>query len=179
MNIGILALQGGFEAHARSIRACGANVLYLKKAEDFKDLDGLILPGGESTTHHILLEKYNIVPKILEIHKSGKPILGTCAGSILISNLKLIDIEINRNAYGSQKFSFETELSLPELDIQTFRGVFIRAPKILNTPSDTKVLCTHQDLPVMVQKDNVIAITFHPELTEDTRIHQYFLKHCK
>jgi 5'-phosphate synthase pdxT subunit len=175
MNVGILALQGGFEAHAKSVKACGEAPVYIKKAADMKNIDALILPGGESTTHHHLLEKYGIRQAILDFHKAEKPIFGTCAGSILISDLKLLDITVKRNAYGSQKFSFETELHVDELDIPSMRGVFIRAPKFTNVPTDVKILCSHDDSPVLVVKGKVMAATFHPELTEDTRLHKYFL----
>ena len=175
MRVGILALQGGFESHRKSVIACGHDTIYIKKPEDFCNIDALIFPGGESTTHHKLMEKYGLKKPIIDFYKSGKPIMGTCAGSILISDFKFLDIEVERNAYGSQKFSFETKLTVEKLDIVNMRGVFIRAPKITKVANDIEILSTHDGTPVLIQKERVLAATFHPELTDDTRIHNYFL----
>jgi 5'-phosphate synthase pdxT subunit len=182
MKIGILALQGDVREHARILVKLGAEPIEVKLPQDLEDLDALIIPGGESTTIGMLMRKYKLDSKIKEKHKQGMPIYGTCAGAILLAKdiigdkqpkLGLADISIKRNEYGRQIESFETELSIK--DIGSFNGVFIRAPTIKSFYNGVQTLSEYKNSPVMIRQDNILITTFHPELTKDTRIHEYFL----
>ena len=182
MKIGILALQGDVREHARILVKLGAEPIEVKLPQDMEDLDALIMPGGESTTIGMLMRKYKLDSKIKEKHKQGMPIYGTCAGAILLAKdiigykqpkLGLADISIKRNEYGRQIESFETELSIK--DIGSFNGIFIRAPTIKSFYNGVQTLSEHKNSPVMIKQDNLLITTFHPELTNDTRIHEYFL----
>ncbi len=185
MIIGILDIMGSVEEHAAALDRCGVEVRMVKSPEDFDSLDGLIIPGGESTTIGDLLDVYSLKPKT-----SNLPIWGTCAGAILLAKevgnrkprvgLRLMDIAVDRNSYGGQLNSFETELdiSFPD-DARTkrpFNGVFIRAPKIKKAGKKAKILASYDGFPVMVREGNYLATTFHPELTNDLRVHKYFIK---
>ena len=182
MKVGILALQGDVREHIRVLRKLNATPVKVTLPEHLSDLDALIIPGGESTTISLLMKKYKLDKTIKEKHKEGLPIYGTCAGAILLAKnilghkqlkLSLIDISIERNAYGRQLDSFETELNIK--DIGNFKGVFIRAPVIKSLYNGAEILSEHNKKPVMVRQNNLLITTFHPELTNDTRIHEYFL----
>lgn len=182
MKVGILALQGDVREHKKVLIKLGAEPIEVKLPQDLEDLDALIIPGGESTTIGILMKKYKLDNKIKQKHKQGMPIYGTCGGAIVLAKeitgskqpkLALADISIKRNEYGRQIESFEADLSIK--DIGEFKGVFIRAPIIKSFHNGTEILSEHKNNPVMVRQDTLLITTFHPELTNDTRIHEYFL----
>ena len=182
MNIGILALQGDVREHKRALMKLDATPIEVKSPQDLEDLDALIIPGGESTTIGMLIKKYKLDKAIKEKHKQGLPIYGACAGAILLTNniigsqqpkLGLADISVKRNGYGRQIDSFETNLSIK--GIGNFKGIFIRSPVIKNLHNGIRVLSEHKNSPVMIKQNNLLITTFHPELTNDTRIHEYFL----
>ncbi|MAE42881.1 pyridoxal 5'-phosphate synthase glutaminase subunit PdxT [Candidatus Woesearchaeota archaeon] len=182
MKIGILALQGNVREHINILKKLDAETIIVKLPKDLENIDALIIPGGESTTISLLMKKYKLNTAIKKKHKQGMPIYGTCAGAILLAkeiikdkipNLNLIDISIERNSYGRQIASFEAELSIK--DIGNFNGVFIRAPVIKRFYNGAEILSEHKNNPVMVKQDNILITTFHPELTDDARVHEYFL----
>jgi len=188
MRIGILGLQGSVEEHMLFLSNLVDNgsVKIVKNASDVNGLGGLIIPGGESTTIGKLLQRY----KIDEAIKANKnlAIMGTCAGAILLAKeiagsdqftMGLMDMVVDRNAYGRQKESFESDLKIPSLGENLFKAVFIRAPMIKVIGKDTEVLARNGDEPVLVRQGRYLACTFHPELTNDNRIHQYFLAMIK
>jgi 5'-phosphate synthase pdxT subunit len=189
MRIGILALQGAFHAHAQSLKKLNVETILVKTGMDLQNLDGLILPGGESTTHLKLLENSDLISRLQEFYQNKSPIFGTCAGLILIAQniinytqfcFNFLPVEIERNGYGSQKESFCCEIDIPSLGEPKFPCVFIRAPKISKMLSnEVKILATWQNVPILVQKDKILGATFHPELTNDLRIHQLFIQMCK
>ena len=187
--IGILALQGAFREHAQKMIALGAVATEIRQKKDLQNLDGIILPGGESTTIGKLLIDLEIFDPLKQMLQSGLPAFGTCAGAILLSDnivnsnqprLGGLDIAIERNAFGRQTESFETDLEIPELGHAPFPCVFIRAPLMDNPGKNVKVLASltinDKKRPVAVAQDNLLAISFHPELTDDNRFHEYFLK---
>jgi len=183
MRIGILALQGDFREHFNLLRKLDTNPVFVRSREDLESVDGLIIPGGESTTISLLMRRYGLDKKIREKCAQGMAIYGTCAGAILlsrevignnVSSLNLIDIGIERNAYGRQIDSFEAELIIK--DIGNFKGIFIRAPVIKKVSDTVQVLAEHNQFPVMAQHNNILVTTFHPELSNDTRVHEYFIK---
>jgi pyridoxal 5'-phosphate synthase pdxT subunit len=172
--IGVLALQGAFREHARALRAAGAEVVEVRLPEQLDGLDGLVIPGGESTTIAKLARLYGLDEAIRAF---GRPIFGTCAGMILLDrrHLGLADLEVARNAYGRQVASFEADLEL-EGDERPFRGVFIRAPRVRDLGAEVEVLAEHDGEPVLLRDGNVLLAAFHPELTDDPRIHERFLE---
>lgn len=171
--IGVLALQGAFREHARALRHAGADVVEVRLPEQLDGLDGLVIPGGESTTITKLARLYGLDEAIRAFRR---PIFGTCAGMILVdrNHLDLADIEVDRNAYGRQVASFEADLSL-EGDARPFRGVFIRAPRVRDVGPGVEVLAEHGGEPVLLRDGMVLAAAFHPELTDDPRVHERFL----
>ena len=173
MKIGVLAVQGNFREHGVMLRRLGADVVEVRKPEELEGLDGLIVPGGESTTFLRLMKLYGLDEAIRAFEA---PILGTCAGMIVLDrdHLGLVDVEVDRNAYGRQVASFEADLSLAG-EISPLRGIFIRAPRVRVTGEDVEVLAEHEGEPVLVRDGRVLVASFHPELTEDTRVHQMFL----
>jgi 5'-phosphate synthase pdxT subunit len=183
--IGILALQGDFAKHEAMLHSLGVNTRQVKKPEDLQKCDGLVIPGGESTTLTKLMRRYAFYDPI-RAFAQRYPILGTCAGAIMVSTevddqhvtpLRLIDMTIKRNAYGRQIDSFITNVDAPCLgNCLPYRAIFIRAPQIARIGGKTEVLLEFQGQPIMVRERNVLALTFHPELTDDARIHQYFLE---
>lgn len=186
LKIGVLALQGAFVEHMDMIKKLGVEALEIRKAEQLLDIDGLIIPGGESTTIGKLLKQYGMIEVIRKKGKEGFPLLGTCAGLILLSKkiqdgipsqplLELLDIETVRNAFGRQTESFEAEINLEPMGISAFKGVFIRAPLIMKTGDNVKTLAHYNGNIVAVQQGNITALAFHPELTGDPRIHQHFI----
>lgn len=184
VKIGVLALQGDFALHARALEKCGVEAVEVRKPEELEQVDGLIMPGGESTTLLKLMDAWGFVPALEKFHSAGKPIFGTCAGLILLArevespkqfSLGLIDVTVERNAYGRQRESFEAA-GTAHLDTKPVRleMVFIRAPRIRRVGPDVQVLAEHGGEPVMARQDRVLVATFHPELTETTTVHQYF-----
>ena len=193
MKIGVLALQGDFELHARALRRCrepgdrpAIEVREVRKPEELDGLDGLVIPGGESTTLLKLMEEWRFVPALEKFHGASKPIFGTCAGLILLArdvesprqfSLGFIDIDVERNAYGRQRESFAVN-GVASLDgtPHPLEMVFIRAPRIRRLGPAVETLARHADETVMAREGSVLVASFHPELTEDLSIHRYFCR---
>lgn len=182
--IGILALQGAFREHRQALDSLGCEVVEVRKASDLDGINGLIIPGGESTTMGKLLQVDDLGEKIKKLAKNNLPIFGTCAGMIVLSKniegsdqyrLGLMDVTVQRNAFGRQVASFETDLEVPALGQDPVRAVFIRAPYIKNVAPNVGILAEYEGKIVFARQGNMIASAFHPELTEDRRVHQYFL----
>jgi len=173
MRVGVLAVQGDFREHAAMLQRLGADVVEVRKPSELDGLDGLVVPGGESTTFMRLMRLYGLDSAIAEFEG---PILGTCAGMIVLdrNHLGLVDIEVERNAYGRQTSSFEADLSL-DGDAPPMRGVFIRAPRIHASGSGVEVLAELDGEPVLLREGRFLVASFHPELTGDTRVHELFL----
>jgi len=183
MKIGVLALQGSIQDHIKILKKCKVEAVKVKSPEELHDIDGLIIPGGESTTISKLMKLYGLDTAIKKRYSEGMAIYGTCAGAILLAKeivnekmpkLSLMDISVKRNEYGRQIDSFETDLSIHGFD-KPFRGVFIRAPVINSYFNGSKILSEFGNNPVMIQQGNLLVTTFHPELTDDKRVHEYFL----
>ena len=183
--IGVLALQGAFAAHAEKFVALGADVVEVRRPEHLTGLDGLVLPGGESTTMSNLLVSSGLDRPLAEAIDSGLAVFGTCAGMILLStnildgrddqiSFSAIDATVRRNAYGRQVDSFECDLAVTSLD-SPLHAIFIRAPAIEKLGSDVEVLASWNGAPVLIRSGHVMAASFHPELTADSRIHRLFL----
>jgi pyridoxal 5'-phosphate synthase pdxT subunit len=172
--IGILALQGGFEAHAKALRELGAEVREVRTPEDLDGIDGLVIPGGESTTIGLGVEREGLAQPLIDFIAGGKPVLGTCAGMIMLDrdHLGVLDIEVRRNAFGRQLASFETELSFEGVPLD---AVFIRAPWVEDVGNGVEVLAEVDGHPVAVRQGNVLAVAFHPELADDPRLHQWLV----
>lgn len=186
MKIGVLALQGAVREHIQAIEKEGVEAVAVKKLEQLSDVDGLVFPGGESTTMRRLLDRYEMIEPIKQFGMT-KPIFGTCAGLILMadhivgqeqSHFGFINMTVQRNAFGRQKESFETNLNVKDV-AEDFRAVFIRAPLIDEVGSNVTVLSTYDDRIVAVRQGHFLAASFHPELTEDNRMHQYFIEMVK
>lgn len=192
MRIAVLALQGDFERHSARLAELGAEAVEARLPEEIASADGVILPGGESTTIGKLLARYHLDDAIKEAHAQGKPIYGTCAGLILLARqieqgteerggqnlLGLLDVSVARNAFGRQVDSFEATLDAPALvgrGEPPLQAVFIRAPVVTSLGEDVEVLGRHGDKIVLVRQENLLGSAFHPELTPDSRIHRYFL----
>jgi len=190
--VGVLALQGDFARHAATLRRLGVEPREVRTAAELEGVAGLILPGGESTTMLKLMEQANLLPALGRFRERGGAFFGTCAGLILLArrvsgprqdSLGFLDVDVARNGYGRQIDSFETDLpwrgangSGPEGKAEPLRGVFIRAPRIVRVGKRVEVLVRVGDEPALVREGKVVAATFHPELTEDTRLHRYFLE---
>ncbi|MFB5663536.1 pyridoxal 5'-phosphate synthase glutaminase subunit PdxT [Alteribacillus sp. HJP-4] len=184
MKIGVLALQGAVREHVKSLQAPDCEVVIVKRVEQLNDLDGLVFPGGESTTMRRLVDKYGFFEALKEFSASGKPMFGTCAGLILMAedisgqdqgHLQVMDMEVERNAFGRQRESFET--TLPVLGVaEDIEAVFIRAPLIKNVGERVEILAEYNGEIVAARQDNLLACSFHPELTTDIRFHQYFVQ---
>ncbi len=183
MRIGVLAFQGDVREHIQAIEKAGGKAMPVKRAVEISKLDGLIIPGGESTTIARFIKEEGLTEPIRAQVSSGMPIYGTCAGLIILArrvennavfSLKILDVEVKRNAYGRQRESFEDEIEVEGFETP-YRGVFIRAPLISKVGPQVKVLARYQGKPVLVLEKNVLASTFHPELTSDDRIHRLFL----
>ncbi|MFD2923869.1 pyridoxal 5'-phosphate synthase glutaminase subunit PdxT [Halobacillus naozhouensis] len=182
--IGVLGLQGAFREHVRSVEASGATAVVVKKKEQLDKVDGLIIPGGESTTIRRLIDKYDFLEPLRQFGKQGKPMFGTCAGLILLASeidgsydvhLGLMDIRVRRNAFGRQRESFEADLTIEGV-AEGYNAVFIRAPYIEGVGEDTDVLSTYDGHIVAAQQGHYLACSFHPELTDDHRITEYFVE---
>ena len=180
--IGVLSLQGDFREHIEMLKKCGAETIEVRLPQDMEEISGLIIPGGESTTIGNLMEKYEIGKEIIKKNKQGMAIYGTCAGAILLAKdiigsiqprLGILDISVKRNNYGRQIESFEAGLDINE--IGKFKGIFIRAPVIERICEGVKILSSFEGKPVLVKKGTVLAGTFHPELTDDSSVHEYFV----
>jgi len=186
MRIGVLALQGAFIEHISILQLLGAEALPVRLPNELNHLDGLIIPGGESTSILNLMQSFNLIQPVREFAQAGFPILGTCAGMIClamkISNsnmetLAVMDMEVRRNAFGRQVDSFETELPVPALGHEPFPAIFIRAPIIESAGSSVKILARLPNgAAVAAEQGKLVASAFHPELSRDLRFHSYFLK---
>ena len=186
MRIGVLALQGDFVRHVQALVRCHLDiqVVEVRKAEQLDEIDGLIIPGGESTTLLRLMEDWGFVPALEKFHGAGRPIFGTCAGAIVLArevehprqfSLGFIDIAVERNAYGRQRESFVASgQAALEGEPAPLEMVFIRAPRIRQVGPGVTILARHGEEPVLVRQGNVLAGTFHPELTDDPAVHRYF-----
>ena len=174
MTIGVLAVQGNFREHAAMLRRLGVDVVEVRKPEQLEGLDGLVIPGGESTTFMRLMRLYGLDEAV---RRFEQPVFGTCAGMIVLDreHLGLVDLVVDRNAYGRQVASFEADLALAG-DSETLRGVFIRAPRVREVGADVEVLAEHDGEPVLVRDGRFLVASFHPELTDDTRVHERFLE---
>jgi len=186
MKIGVLAAQGAFAEHIAALHRLGINTAAIRLPDDFDGIDGLIIPGGESTTISKLLLAYELGNRIKALVKSGLPVLGTCAGMIILAKkitdangvkpLGVMDIVVRRNAFGRQVDSFETDLSIPVLGTKPFHSVFIRAPRIESIDPGIEVLARLDDGSISAARQgNKVVCAFHPELTDDLRFHEYFV----
>jgi 5'-phosphate synthase pdxT subunit len=179
VRIGVLALQGDFEAHSRVLTELGAEARPVRTAADLEGLDGLVIPGGESTTISMGVEREGLAAPLRRLVESGKPVLGTCAGMILLDrdHLGLLDVSVRRNAFGRQLQSFESELELNGFGANgVVRAVFIRAPWVEETGAGVEVLAEVDGHPVAVREGNVLAVAFHPELSGEERLHSWLLE---
>jgi len=184
VKIGVLALQGDFALHVQALARCGAEAVEVRKPEQLADVDGLVIPGGESTTLLKLMDEWGFVPALEKLHAAGKPIFGTCAGLILLArevdnprqfSLGLIDVDVERNSYGRQRESFEAR-GTAVLDGRPtpIEMMFIRAPRIRRVGEGVEVLARQGDDPVMARQGPVLVATFHPEITGEQAVHRYF-----
>lgn len=188
MKIGVLALQGAFREHKRAFERLGAEVVEVRLPEHLAGVDGLVIPGGESTTIAKLMNAYRLDEAVPEFYRAGGALWGTCAGAITLARdivgfpqqprLNLLDISVERNAYGRQLASFETGLEVEGFD-KPFEAVFIRAPRIAQTGPAVKVVARYDGDAVMVAHERLLATVFHPELSGDDRVHRYFLELVK
>jgi pyridoxal 5'-phosphate synthase pdxT subunit len=187
VKVGVLALQGAFDAHAACLRALGAEPREIRTPSELDEVDALVLPGGESTTMSMLLESAGLFDPLAARLAEGLPTLGTCAGMILLGSEILdgradqrcfgaVDISVRRNAFGRQVDSFEADLELPDLEGDAFRAVFIRAPFVERAGPDVEVLATVDGHPVLCRQGAVTVTAFHPELSNDLRLHDDFLR---
>lgn len=186
-SIGVLALQGDVREHAKMVREAGAEVVPVKRAEQLDELDGLVIPGGESTTIGKLLRRFELLEPLQSLVRSGFPVYGTCAGMILLADhiedagvdqpaIGGMNITVRRNAFGRQRESFEADLDVPALGDDPFPAVFIRAPVIEEIGDGVDVLATvNGEQPVAARQDRLLVSSFHPELTDDPRLHRYFV----
>ena len=182
MKVGILALQGDFREHGRVVGSLGATPVEVRTPDDLAGVDALIIPGGESTTIGKLARSHGLVEPIRERAAKGMPMLGTCAGMIVMARrvdggeplLDLVDVAVRRNAYGRQVESFEADVDVRGIS-QPVRGVFIRAPQVEDLGPDVEVLAEHEGRPVVARQGNMVVASFHPELVGETRLHEYLL----
>ncbi|MFE4047663.1 MULTISPECIES: pyridoxal 5'-phosphate synthase glutaminase subunit PdxT [unclassified Priestia] len=183
VKVGVLGLQGAFREHAQALEAAGAETIIIKKVEQLNEIDGLILPGGESTAMRRLIDKYDFMEPLRQFAQAGKPVFGTCAGLILLAgkvvdreepHLGVMDITVARNSFGRQRDSFEAALNIKDIG-EDFIGVFIRAPHIVEVGENVEVLAMHNDRIVAARQGQFLGCSFHPELTDDARMAQYFV----
>ncbi|MGQ9788735.1 MAG: pyridoxal 5'-phosphate synthase glutaminase subunit PdxT [Candidatus Hadarchaeaceae archaeon] len=198
MKIGVVGLQGAVSEHIEAVKRAlvvsgfQGEAMWIARPQQLAEVDGIIIPGGESTTIGKLMKITEIFDGVKALAESGVPILGTCAGMIVLAKrgdeqvmrtkqplLGLIDISVVRNAFGRQRDSFEADISIPMLGEKPFRGVFIRAPAVKETWGDVEVIAEFMGKIVGVKQRNIIAVAFHPELANDTRLHEYFLMMCR
>jgi pyridoxal 5'-phosphate synthase pdxT subunit len=186
VKIGVLALQGAVREHIRSVEECGAKGIAIKKVEQLKEVDGLILPGGESTAMRRLIDKYGFMDALKEFAAEGKPMFGTCAGLILLAknlvghepHIGVMDIMVERNSFGRQVDSFEADLTIKGV-ADSFPAVFIRAPHIVEAGAEVEVLSKHNDRIVAAREGQFLGCSFHPELTDRHDITAYFVEMVK
>jgi 5'-phosphate synthase pdxT subunit len=176
--VGVLALQGDFEAHTKILRRLGGQPREVRVPDDLSGLDGLIIPGGESTVITLGVEREGLGDPLRELAQSGLPVLGTCAGMIMLDrdHLGVLDIRVQRNAFGRQLRSFEADLELVGVDGGPVHAIFIRAPWVVEHGAGVEVLAQVEGHPVAVRQGNVFAVAFHPELAGETRLHQLLLE---
>jgi pyridoxal 5'-phosphate synthase pdxT subunit len=174
VTVGVLALQGGFEAHEKALARLGADVREVRTPADLEGIDALVIPGGESTTIGLGVEREGLAQPLIDFITSGKPVLGTCAGMIMLDrdHLGVLDIEVRRNAFGRQLASFETEL---QIDGASLDAVFIRAPWVEEAGEGVEVLAEVDGHPVAVRQGNILAVAFHPELSGDLSLHRWLV----
>ena len=175
MLVGVLALQGDFEAHSKMLAALGAEARVVRTPKDLEGLDGLVVPGGESTTMTLGIEREGLAEPLKQLVRSGTPVLGTCAGMIMLDreHLNVLDVRARRNAFGRQVSSFEADV--PVQGAGAMRAVFIRAPWVDEVGEGVEVLAEVEGHPVAVRQGNVLAVAFHPELTGDGRLHEWLV----
>ncbi len=187
MLIGVLALQGAFIEHEKMMRSLGVDTVQVRLPGQLDKLDGLVIPGGESTTMGKLINDFGLFEPVREKALNGMPVLGTCAGMIMMAKeiagssqprLGLMDISVERNASGRQVDSFEVDIDIPAVGSQPFRAVFIRAPYIIDVGSGVDVLAKFEEKIIFARQGRFLAAAFHPELTDDLRVHRYFLEKC-
>ncbi|MEH7674003.1 MULTISPECIES: pyridoxal 5'-phosphate synthase glutaminase subunit PdxT [Bacillus] len=187
LTIGVLGLQGAVREHIQSIEACAAEGKIIKRAEELASVDGLIIPGGESTTMRRLMDTYQFIEPIKAFAAEGKPIFGTCAGLIMLAkhiedrddaHLGLLNVSVARNSFGRQVDSFEADLEVKGLDAP-FTGVFIRAPHIISADESVDIVAEYDGRIVMAKENNILGCSFHPELTDDHRLTQLFVEMVK
>ncbi|MED1461423.1 pyridoxal 5'-phosphate synthase glutaminase subunit PdxT [Bacillus safensis] len=187
LTIGVLGLQGAVREHIQSIEVCGAEGKIIKRVEELESVDGLIIPGGESTTMRRLMDTYQFIEPIKAFAAKGKPIFGTCAGLIMLAkhiedredaHLGLLNVSVARNSFGRQVDSFEADLKVKGLDAP-FTGVFIRAPHIISADNDVEIMAEYDGRIVMAKENNILGCSFHPELTDDHRLTQLFVDMVK
>lgn len=187
LTIGVLGLQGAVREHIQSIEACAAEGKNIKRAEELASVDGLIIPGGESTTMRRLMDTYQFIEPIKAFAAEGKPIFGTCAGLIMLAkhiedrddaHLGLLNVSVARNSFGRQVDSFEADLEVKGLDAP-FTGVFIRAPHIISADESVDIMAEYDGRIVMAKENNILGCSFHPELTDDHRLTQLFVEMVK
>ena len=186
MKVGVLGLQGDVREHAAALESAGATPVIVKRADELASVDGLVIPGGESTTIGKLLDRFGLLEPLVERARDGLPLYGTCAGAILMARdvvgkeqaphrIPVMDITVRRNAYGRQVDSFEADLSVTGME-EPFRAVFIRAPAIEEVGDTVEALATVDGHPVLVRQGRLLASTFHPEMTGDNRVHSLFVE---
>lgn len=186
VKVGVLALQGAVREHIRSIEECGVEAVAIKRIEELKEVDGLILPGGESTAMRRLIDKYNFMDALKEFAAEGKPMFGTCAGLILLAknlvghepHIGVMDITVERNSFGRQVDSFEADLAIKDV-ADSFLAVFIRAPHIVEAGSEVEILSKHNDRIVAAREGQFLGCSFHPELTDKHELTAYFVDMVK
>ncbi|WHY77648.1 pyridoxal 5'-phosphate synthase glutaminase subunit PdxT [Neobacillus sp. WH10] len=187
VKIGVLALQGAVREHINSLEACGVEAIAVKRKEELQDLDGFILPGGESTAMRRLIDKYNFMDALKEFAREGKPMFGTCAGLILLAkelvgysepHIGVMDIKVERNSFGRQVDSFEADLAIKDV-AESFPAVFIRAPHIVEAGENVEILSKHNDRIVAAREGQFLGCSFHPELTDNHRLTAYFVEMVK
>jgi pyridoxal 5'-phosphate synthase pdxT subunit len=186
VKIGVLALQGAVREHIRSIEECGVEAVAIKRKEELKGIDGLILPGGESTAMRRLIDKYDFMDALKEFAAEGKPMFGTCAGLILLAknlvghepHIGVMDIKVERNSFGRQVDSFEADLAIKDV-ADSFPAVFIRAPHIVEAGSEVEILSKHNDRIVAAREGQFLGCSFHPELTDKHELTAYFVDMVK
>ena len=178
MLVGVLALQGDFEAHAKMVEELGAEAREVRTPEHLDGLDALVIPGGESTTMTLGIEREGLAEPLRQFVRSGKPTLGTCAGLIMLDrdHLGLLDVTARRNAFGRQRHSFEADLDLKDFNGGPLRAVFIRAPWVEERGEGVEVLAEIDGHPVAVRQDNILAVAFHPEIAGDPRLHTWVVR---
>ena len=178
MVVGVLAIQGDFEAHSKIVESLGAEAREVRTPGQLEGLDALIIPGGESTTMTLGIEREGLAEPLRDFVRSGKPTLGTCAGLIMLDreHLGLLDVTARRNAFGRQRQSFEADLDVKDFNGGPLRAVFIRAPWVEETGEDVDVLAEVDGHPVAVRQGNILAVAFHPEIAGEPRIHSWVVR---